>query len=166
MARKYKFYSNLRNTSSLELDCVNCPYSAVTMPIKLGSYTTWSTRETVTSIQLLSSFYLLKVLGHVILWRKCNHSVECQIVPKLWSYSLCGCTSSPPPFCSWWIWDLFWCWGGHHQHWADRWRVVEGSEKAGRILWTFPCKLCWTDSVNLSTVYSVPLLLAWQCSYM
>jgi len=45
------------------------------MPIKLGSYTTWSTSET--SIQLLSSFYLSKVLGHVILWCKFNPSVEC-----------------------------------------------------------------------------------------
>ena len=50
-----KFYSDLRNTSSLELTkyyCINCRCSTVTMPIKLNSYVTWSTSETVASVQL------------------------------------------------------------------------------------------------------------------
>ena len=41
-----KFYSDLRDASSLELIkyyCINCHCSAVTMPIKLSSYATWST---------------------------------------------------------------------------------------------------------------------------
>ena len=50
-----KFYCDLRNASSLALTkyyCINCHCSAVTMPIKLSSYVTWSTRETVASVQL------------------------------------------------------------------------------------------------------------------
>jgi len=46
---------------------VNCYCSAVTMPIKLSSYTTWS--ETIASVQLpLNSvfFCLTEVLSHVI----------------------------------------------------------------------------------------------------
>ena len=43
------FYSYLRNASSLELTkyyCVNFRCSAVTMPIRSSSYTTWNTSET------------------------------------------------------------------------------------------------------------------------
>jgi len=48
-----KFYSDLRNASSLELTkhyCINCRCSEVAMPIKLSSYVTWSTSETVASV--------------------------------------------------------------------------------------------------------------------
>ena len=68
-----KFYSDLRNASSLELTkyyCVNCHCSAVTMPIKLSSYVTWSTSETVASVQLPLNavfFCLAEVFSHVIL---------------------------------------------------------------------------------------------------
>ena len=51
-----KFYSDLRNASSLELTkyyCVNCHCSAITMPIKLSCYATWSTGETMPSVQCL-----------------------------------------------------------------------------------------------------------------
>ena len=50
-----KFCSDLRNASSLELTKYYCVYShcsAVTMPIELSSYPTWSTSETVASVQL------------------------------------------------------------------------------------------------------------------
>ena len=50
-----KFYGDLRNASSLALTkyyCINCCCSEVTMPIKLSSYVTWSTSETVASVQL------------------------------------------------------------------------------------------------------------------
>jgi len=50
-----KFYSDLRNASSLELTkyyCINCCCSAVAMPIKLSSYATGSISGTVASVQL------------------------------------------------------------------------------------------------------------------
>ena len=50
--------------------CVNCRCSAVTVPIRSGSYATWSARETVVSIQppLSSTFFCLAdVLSHMIL---------------------------------------------------------------------------------------------------
>jgi len=68
-----KFYSDLRNASSLELTkyyCINCHCSTVTMPIKLSSYVTWSTSETVASVQLPLNavfFRLVEVVSHVIL---------------------------------------------------------------------------------------------------
>ena len=49
-----KFCSDLRNASSLELTkyyCISCRCSAVAMPIELSSYVTWSTSETVASVQ-------------------------------------------------------------------------------------------------------------------
>ena len=68
-----KFYNDLRNASSLELTkyyCINCRCSAVAMPIKLSSYATGSTSETVASVQLpLNSvfFCLVEVVSHVVL---------------------------------------------------------------------------------------------------
>ena len=68
-----KFYNDLRNASSVELTqyyCINCHCSAVTMPIKLNSYVTWSTSETVASVQLPLNdvfFCLAEVVSHVIL---------------------------------------------------------------------------------------------------
>ena len=65
--------SDLRNASSLEFMkyyCVNCRCSAVTMPIRLSSYTTLSTSELVVSVQLpLNSMFFCheKVLSHVVL---------------------------------------------------------------------------------------------------
>ena len=67
-----KFYNDLRNASSLALTkyyCINCHFSAVTMPIKLSSYVTWSTSETVASVQLPLNavfFCLAEVVSHVI----------------------------------------------------------------------------------------------------
>ena len=66
-----KFYSDLRNASSLSLTkyyCINCHCSTVTMLIKLSSYVTWSTSETVASVQLPSNV-------DVILWRQCSCSI-------------------------------------------------------------------------------------------
>ena len=66
-----KFYSDLRNASSLALTkyyCINCCCSAVTMPIKLSSYATWSTSETVASVRppLNTVFFCLAdVVSHV-----------------------------------------------------------------------------------------------------
>jgi len=68
-----KFYSDLRNASSLaptKYYCINCHCSAVTMPIKLSSYMTWRTSETVASLQLPLNpvfFCLAEVVSHVIL---------------------------------------------------------------------------------------------------
>ena len=68
-----KFYSNFRNTSSLEhakCYCVNCRCSAVTMPTTLSSYVTWSTSERVASVQLPMNsifFCLAEVPSHMIL---------------------------------------------------------------------------------------------------
>jgi len=68
-----KFYSDLRNASSLALTkyyCFNCHCSTVTMPIKQSSYVTWSTSETVASFQLPLNavfFCLAEVVSHVIL---------------------------------------------------------------------------------------------------
>jgi len=68
-----KFYSDLRNASSLELTkyyCINFRCSTVTMPIKLSSYVIWSTSETVASVQLplnAAFFCLAEVVSHVIL---------------------------------------------------------------------------------------------------
>jgi len=68
-----KFYSDLRNASSLALTkyyCINFRCSAVTMLIKLSSYMTWSTSETVASVQLPLNavfFCLAEVVSHVIL---------------------------------------------------------------------------------------------------
>ena len=68
-----KFYSDLRNASSLELTkyyCIDCRCSAVAMPIKLSSYVTWITGETVASVQLPLNamfFCLVEVVSHVIL---------------------------------------------------------------------------------------------------
>ena len=73
MQESSKFYSDLRNASSLALTkyyCINCHCSAVTMPIKLSSYVTWSTSETVASVQLPLNavfFCLAEVVSHVIL---------------------------------------------------------------------------------------------------
>ena len=67
------FYSDLRNASSLaptKYYCINCHCSAVTMPIKLNSYVTWKTSETVASVQLPLNavfFCLAEVVSHVIL---------------------------------------------------------------------------------------------------
>ena len=50
-----KFYSDLRNPSSLErtkYHCVNCHCSAVTCTMLISSYATWSTSETLASVQL------------------------------------------------------------------------------------------------------------------
>jgi len=63
-----KFYSDLRNTNSLEptIKCyfINWHCSAVTMTIKLSSYMTWSTSEKVASIQLpLNSVFFHLVEG-------------------------------------------------------------------------------------------------------
>ena len=58
-----KFYSDLRNASSLELTkcyCVNCHCSTVAMSIKLSSYATWSTSEAVGS---LNSFHVFLPCG-------------------------------------------------------------------------------------------------------
>ena len=69
------FYSDLRNASSLALTkyyCINFRCSAATMPIKLSNYVTWSTSETVASVQLPLNavfFCLAEVVSHVILWR-------------------------------------------------------------------------------------------------
>ena len=52
--------------------------STVTMPIKLSSYATWCTSETVASVQLpLNSmfFCLVEVLSH-IMWCKCSCSMD------------------------------------------------------------------------------------------
>jgi len=60
-----KFYSDLRNASSLELTkyyCINCRCSAVAMPIKLSSYVTWNTSEI--------SF--------------CSAAIECPVFFALW----------------------------------------------------------------------------------
>jgi len=76
-----KFYSDLRNASSLEFTkyyCTNCRCSAVAMPIKLSSYATWSTSEMVASVQLPLTavfFCLAEVVSHVILWRQCSRSM-------------------------------------------------------------------------------------------
>ena len=76
-----KFYSDLRNASSLALTkyyCINCRCSAVTMPIKLSSYVTWSASETGVSVQLPLNavfFCLVEVVSHVILWRQCSCSI-------------------------------------------------------------------------------------------
>ena len=67
-----EFYSDLRNASSLELTkyyCINCRCSAVNMPVKLSSYVTWNTSETVASVQLPLNavfFCLAEVVSHVI----------------------------------------------------------------------------------------------------
>jgi len=77
-----KFYSDLRNASSLALTkyyCINFHCSTVTMPIKLSSYVTWSTSETVASVQLPLNavfFCLAEVVSHVILWRQCSRSIR------------------------------------------------------------------------------------------
>jgi len=50
-----KFYSDLRNAGSLALSKyyrANFCCSTVTMVIKLSSYVTWSTSETIASVQL------------------------------------------------------------------------------------------------------------------
>ena len=64
-----KFYSDLRNASSLELTKyygVSCRGSMVTMPTKLSSYATSSRSATVVSVQLslnsVLSFALQKYL--------------------------------------------------------------------------------------------------------
>jgi len=55
--KRSKFYSDLRNASSLELTKYYCV--AVTMPIELSSYATWSTGEMVASVQLqLNSLFV------------------------------------------------------------------------------------------------------------
>ena len=81
-----KFYIDLRNTSSLELTkyyCVNCSCSAVTMPIKLSSYTTWSTSETVASVAL-------------------RKYLECDFVTSFQPLYL---QLTPEPLCKWcWLW--------------------------------------------------------------
>ena len=67
-ARQEKFYSDLRNEGSLELTKYYC-VSAVTMPIKLSSDTTWSTSDAVASVQLQLNyvfFCLAEVLSHMI----------------------------------------------------------------------------------------------------
>ena len=77
-----KFYSDLRNTSSLELTqyyCVNCHCIAVTVPIKLNSCVSWSASETVASVHLPSSSVLAEVLGHIILWRQCSCFIAMQL---------------------------------------------------------------------------------------
>ena len=58
------FYSDLRNASSSELMkyyYVNCCCSAVTMLIRSSSYATWSTSDTVVSVQLplISTFFAM-----------------------------------------------------------------------------------------------------------
>ena len=68
-----KFYRDLRNSSSLALTkyyCINFRCTAVTMPIKLSSYVTWITSETVASVQLpLNAMFFrhVEVVSHVIL---------------------------------------------------------------------------------------------------
>ena len=64
-----KFYSDLRNASSQVL-LYQRSLSAVTMPIKLSCYITWSTSETVASVQLplnAAFFCLAELVSHVIL---------------------------------------------------------------------------------------------------
>ena len=64
-----KFYSDLRNANSLGLTkyyCVNCHCNTVT----LSSYGTWSTSETVASVQLpLNAVFFchVEVVSHMIL---------------------------------------------------------------------------------------------------
>jgi len=73
-----KFYSDLRNASSLELTKYYSLCSAVAMSTKLSSYTTWSTSEMVASVQLPLNavfFCLAEVVSHVILWRHCSRSI-------------------------------------------------------------------------------------------
>jgi len=63
-----KFCSDLINTSSMKLTkyyCVNCRCSAVTMPIKLSSYMTWSASERVASVEMIE-LCVAKVLSHMI----------------------------------------------------------------------------------------------------
>ena len=74
--------------------CVNGRRSAVTMLIRLSSYATWSTSETVVSVQLpLNSmfFCLAEVLSHMtpmqLLYRLCSHSCG-QNLDKLFLCSL------------------------------------------------------------------------------
>ena len=68
-----KFYSDLRNASSLALTkyyCINFHCSAVTMPITLSSYVTWNTSETEASVQLplnVVFFCLAEAVRHAIL---------------------------------------------------------------------------------------------------
>ena len=64
-----RFYSDVRNASSLELAkyyCVNCCCSTVTMPIKLSSYATWSTREAVASLNSFHVFFSLAELRNFV----------------------------------------------------------------------------------------------------
>ena len=76
-----KFYSDLRNASSLELTkyyCVSCCSSTVTMLIKLSSYATWSTGKIVASVQLrLNSLFvcLEEILTVTSLWWQYGHSI-------------------------------------------------------------------------------------------
>ena len=49
-----KIVSSIKEANCLELakySCVNCHCSAVTMPIKLDSYVTWSASETVAALR-------------------------------------------------------------------------------------------------------------------
>ena len=67
------FYSDLTYASSLELTkyyWVNCPCSAVAMPIRLSSYATWNTSDTVISVQLPSNsmfFCHAEIVSHMVL---------------------------------------------------------------------------------------------------
>ena len=90
-----KFYSDLRNASSLKLTqyyCVTMPISLVPdsllMRIRLSSYTTWSASETAAAVQLpLNSMFLClaEILSHVIL----QHQHSCSIpTPKRATSSL------------------------------------------------------------------------------
>jgi len=97
-----KFYSDLRNASSLELTkyyCINCHCSTVTMPIKLSSYGTWSTSETVASVQLPLNavfFCLAEVVSHVILWRQCSHSISATCYTwEVSTLAVCFLTQAP-----------------------------------------------------------------------
>ena len=75
------FYSDLRNAGSLEPTkyyCINFHCGTVTMLIKLSSYVTWSTSETVASVQLPLNavfFCLAEVVSHVILQRQHSRSI-------------------------------------------------------------------------------------------
>ena len=63
-------YSDASSSELTKYYCVNCRCSAFTMPIRSSSYTTWSTSETVVSVQLpLNSmlFCHMEVLSHVVL---------------------------------------------------------------------------------------------------
>ena len=104
-----KVYSDVRNTSSLELMkyyCFNCRCSTVAMLIKLSSYTTWSTSETIASVQLPLNavFFWHAVVSHVILRHQCSCSValsdQVETCFKFCCFTCLNCPEQPVSRCS------------------------------------------------------------------